>query len=106
MNEFVKRIWILPAAAMALPVILLAVMTAPGIESRFSSVARNFYEVMFWAAPLSGVITLLIVSAYKVFGAGDGKYPPVKRAVRLGGLALFSPIWLLALQILLSGFAR
>lgn len=106
MNKLANKIWIAPATAILLPLVFLLLMVAPGIGSRVASIVQNAYEIMFWAAPVVGVTTLLVVSFCRVFGSIDRKSPDVKRAVRLGGLALFSPVWLLALQILLSGFAR
>jgi hypothetical protein len=75
----------------------------PRSAARFGNMVQYAYGVMFWATPAVGVVVLAWVLWLKLSGAF---HPPARRAVWFSLLALSAPVWLLLLQVVLSGFLR
>jgi hypothetical protein len=101
MTDYTQRLWRFPALAIAANVVLLLWLV---LFRRIAvEMTMELYEVMFWATPVIGLVVLSWVAWLKLWG------PPhlrVQRAFFWSLLAVTVPIWLFALQVVLSGFAR
>ena len=101
MTDYTQRLWRFPALAVAANVVLLLWLVV--FRRLAVGMTMQLYEVTFWATPVIGFLVLSWVAWLKFSG------PPhfrVQRAVWWSLLAVTEPVWLFALQVILSGFAR
>ena len=104
MADYVERLWLVPALAVAADVtLLLAMCGLPRRAASVASVVQDAYGVMFWSTPVVGMVVLAWALWLKLSGASS---PPARRAVWFSLLALAAPVWLLLMQVVLSGFSR
>ena len=101
MTDYTQRLWRYPALAIAANVVLLFWVV---LFRRIAvQMAMELYEVMFWVTPAIGTVVLSLAAWLKLWGHPHIR---VQRAVWWAVIAVTEPVWLFALQVILSGFAR
>ncbi|MDQ3684635.1 MAG: hypothetical protein M3430_03425 [Acidobacteriota bacterium] len=103
-----QKVWcLLPALALSLSLgSLLLMRGVPRRSSRLAGAARDLYEIMFWVTPTIGIAVLMSMLIFNLPRRAGDRGRKARRELWLAGAAIASPVWLLLLQILLSGFSR